>query len=156
VLADKLGERYEVMRTNIKKWSVGSPIQAALDALELMLQRRPFAPGEVRKVVVRLGTRSASVVNNRDIPDICLQHMVAVMLIDRTVSFDAAHDVARMRDAAVLRERAKVELVGDAELEARAPRREAAPATTRCGARRSSPSAEISSRRCWGRRNAPR
>jgi 2-methylcitrate dehydratase PrpD len=31
----------------------------------------------------------------------------------------------RMRDAAVLRERAKVELVGDAELEARAPRREA-------------------------------
>src|SRR5262249_5964873 len=39
--------------------------------------------------------------------------------------FDAAHDVARMRDAAVLRERAKVELVGDAELEARAPRREA-------------------------------
>ena len=74
---------------------------------------------------MRLGTRSASVVNNRDIPDICLQHMVAVMLIDRTVSFDAAHDVARMRDAAVLRERAKVELVGDAELERRAPRREA-------------------------------
>jgi len=125
VLADKLGERYEVMRTNIKKWSVGSPIQAALDALELMLQRRPFTPDEVRKVIVRLGTRSASVVNNRDIPDICLQHMVAVMLIDRTVSFDAAHDVARMRDAAVLRERTKVELVGDAELEARAPRREA-------------------------------
>src|SRR5262249_26415657 len=55
--------------------------------------------------------------------DICLQHMVAVMLIDRTVSFDAAHDVARMRDAAVLRESAKGELVGDAELEARAPRR---------------------------------
>src|SRR6516225_3575670 len=125
VLADKLGERYEIMRTNIKKWSVGSPIQAALDALELLLQRRPFAPGDVRKVVVRLGTRSASVVNNRDIPDICVQHMVAVMLIDRTVSFDAAHDVARMRDAAVLRERAKVELVGDAGLEARAPRREA-------------------------------
>jgi 2-methylcitrate dehydratase PrpD len=125
VLADKLGERYEVMRTNIKKWSVGSPIQAALDALELMLQRHPFTAGEVRKVVVRLGTRSASVVNNRDIPDICLQHMVAVMLIDGTVSFDASHDVARMRDPAVLRERAKVELVGDAELERRAPRREA-------------------------------
>src|SRR5262252_4402983 len=125
VLADKLGERYEIMRTNIKKWSLGSPIQAALDALEILLQRRPFTPGDVRKVVVRLGTRSASVVNNRDIPDICLQHMVAVMLIDRTVSFDAAHDVARMRDGAVLRERAKVELVGDAELEARAPRREA-------------------------------
>ena len=31
-LVDKLGERYEVMRTNIKKWTVGSPIQAPLDA----------------------------------------------------------------------------------------------------------------------------
>jgi 2-methylcitrate dehydratase PrpD len=33
-LVDKLGERYEVVRTNIKKWTVGSPIQAPLDALE--------------------------------------------------------------------------------------------------------------------------
>jgi 2-methylcitrate dehydratase PrpD len=124
-LTEKLGERYEITRTNIKKWSVGSPIQAPLDALELLLQRHPFDPEQVRKVVVRLGTREASVVSNRDIPDICLQHMVAVMLIDRTVSFQAAHDVARMRDAAVLRQRAKVELVPDPELERRAPRREA-------------------------------
>jgi 2-methylcitrate dehydratase PrpD len=57
------------------------------------------------------------VVNNRDIPDICLQHMVAIMLLDKTASFHAAHDVARMQDAAVQRERAKVELVPDAELE---------------------------------------
>src|SRR5215510_13160759 len=95
VLTEKLGERFEITRTNIKKWSVGSPIQAPLDALELLMQRRPFTADDVRKVTVRLGTRSASVVNNRAIPDICLQHMVAVMLIDRTVSFDAAHDVAR-------------------------------------------------------------
>jgi 2-methylcitrate dehydratase PrpD len=125
VLADKLGERYEVMRTNIKKWSVGSPIQAALDALELMLQRRPFTPGDVRKVVVRLGTRSASVVNNRDIPDICLQHMVAVMLVDKTASFDAAHDKPRMQDPRILRQRAKVQLMPDEDLERLYPRREA-------------------------------
>jgi 2-methylcitrate dehydratase PrpD len=42
--------------------------------------------------------------------------MVAVMLVDKTVSFHAAHDKPRMRDAAVLRERAKVDLVGDGEL----------------------------------------
>ena len=35
VLVDRLGERYEVTRTNIKKWTVGSPIQAPLDALAL-------------------------------------------------------------------------------------------------------------------------
>ena len=118
-LTEKLGERYEVVRTNIKKWSVGSPIQAPLDALEIMLKRRPFDAGTVRKLVVRLGTREASVVGDREIPDICLQHMVAVMLIDGTVSFHAAHDVPRMREASVLRQRAKVELVPDAELDRR-------------------------------------
>jgi 2-methylcitrate dehydratase PrpD len=118
-LIEKLGERYEVMRTNIKKWSVGSPIQAPLDALELMAKRKAFDPSAVRKVVVRLGTREASVVDNREIPDICLQHMVAIMLIDGTVSFAAAHDVARMREASVLAQRAKVELVPDAELDRR-------------------------------------
>jgi 2-methylcitrate dehydratase PrpD len=35
-LIEKLGERYEITRTNIKKWTVGSPIQAPLDALENM------------------------------------------------------------------------------------------------------------------------
>ena len=55
-------------------------------------------------------------VDNRDIPDICLQHMVAVMLIDKTVSFQAAHDKPRMQDAAVLTQRAKVSLVRDDEL----------------------------------------
>ncbi|MFL5058862.1 MAG: MmgE/PrpD family protein [Xanthobacteraceae bacterium] len=124
-LTDKLGERHEVIRTNIKKWSVGSPIQAVLDALELLAARRPFTAEEVEKVIVRLGTRSASVVSNREIPDICLQHMVAVMLLDGTVSFHAAHDVARMQDPFLLRVRAKVELVPDDELERRAPRREA-------------------------------
>ena len=114
-LTEQLGERYEVTRTNIKKWSVGSPIQAPLDALELLFKQRAFAADAVREVTVRLGTRSASVVDNRDIPDICLQHMVAVMLIDRTVSFKAAHDVARMQDPAVQRERAKVKLVPDEE-----------------------------------------
>src|SRR5712675_2218452 len=32
-LADKLGERYEITRTNIKKWTVGSPIQATINAI---------------------------------------------------------------------------------------------------------------------------
>src|SRR6202140_1744144 len=34
MLIDKLGERYDVERENIKKWSVGGPIQPALDAYE--------------------------------------------------------------------------------------------------------------------------
>jgi 2-methylcitrate dehydratase PrpD len=118
-LTDELGERFEITRTNIKKWSVGSPIQAPLDALEILAQRHGLDANAVRRVVVRLGIREASVVDNRAIPDICLQHLVAVMLLDRTVSFAAAHDVARMQDPPLLRQRAKVELIGDPELERR-------------------------------------
>ena len=65
---------------------------------------------------MRVAPSVAAVVDNRDIPDICLQHMVAVMLIDKTASFHAAHDVPRMKDTTVLRERAKVKLVRDEEL----------------------------------------
>src|SRR5215813_9608629 len=43
-LIDQLGERYEIMRTSIKKWTVGTPIQAPLDAMELILKRRPIDP----------------------------------------------------------------------------------------------------------------
>jgi 2-methylcitrate dehydratase PrpD len=112
-LVDKLGERYEITQTDIKKWTVGSPIQGPLDALETLRGRRAFEADQVERVVVRLAPAVAAVVDNRDIPDICLQHMVAVMLLDKTVSFKAAHDKPRMQDAAVLRQRAKVGLVRD-------------------------------------------
>jgi 2-methylcitrate dehydratase PrpD len=122
-LIDKLGERYEVTRTNIKKWPVGSPIQAALDALEILRQQRPFVAAEVQKVSVRLATDEAAIVNNREIPDICLQHVVAVMLLDKSVTFVSAHDKQRLTDPATLRERAKVQLIPDQDLERLMPLR---------------------------------
>jgi 2-methylcitrate dehydratase PrpD len=122
-LIDKLGERYEITRTNIKKWPVGSPIQAALDAIEILRKQRSFEAVQVQQVSVQLATDEAAIVNNREIPDICLQHMVAVMLLDKTVSFVSAHDKARLRDPATLRERAKVQLVPDQELERLMPLR---------------------------------
>jgi 2-methylcitrate dehydratase PrpD len=124
-LVEKLGERYEVTETDIKKWTVGAPIQAPLDALEILLHRHPMEADQVQQVIVRIGTTPASVVNNREMPDICLLHMVAIMLIDKTATFKAAHDKPRMQDPSVLRVRAKVQLVPDAELERLLPRREA-------------------------------
>jgi 2-methylcitrate dehydratase PrpD len=123
-LIEKLGERYEITQTDIKKWTVGSPIQGPLDAIETMREKKPFEVDQVKKVTVRLAPSVATVVDNRDIPDICLQHMVAVMLLDKTVSFHAAHDKPRMQDAAVLKQRAKVNLVRDEELAKLLPVRE--------------------------------
>jgi 2-methylcitrate dehydratase PrpD len=122
-LIDRLGERYEITRTNIKKWPVGSPIQAVLDAIAILRTQQSFDAGDVSQVVVRLATDEAAIVNNRTIPDICLQHVVAIMLLDKTVTFATVHDDARMNDAATLRERSKVQLIPDADLEALMPLR---------------------------------
>jgi 2-methylcitrate dehydratase PrpD len=122
-LIDRLGERFEVMHTNIKKWPVGSPIQAALDALELIRREHPFDASQVQWVNVRLAADEAAIVNNREIPDICVQQMVAVALLDKTVTFASAHDVARMKDPAILRERAKINLIPDEDLERLMPLR---------------------------------
>jgi 2-methylcitrate dehydratase PrpD len=123
-LIEKLGERYEITQTDIKKWTVGSPIQGPLDALEAIRSKKQFEADQVKKVTVHLAPSVANVVDNRDIPDICLQHLVAVMLIEKTVSFHAAHDKPRMQDAAVLKQRAKVSLVRDEELAKLLPARE--------------------------------
>jgi 2-methylcitrate dehydratase PrpD len=111
-LIDGLGERYEIVRTSIKKWTVGSPIQAPLDALEMLLKRQSFEADQVREVIVRMDPRT-SVVNNREMPDVCIQHMIAIFLIDKTATFKSAHDKPRMQDPVVLRHRAKVQLNPD-------------------------------------------
>ena len=124
-LIDKLGERYEVLRTSIKKWTVGSPIQAPLDALESIIKKHAVEADRVQKLLVKLAATDSRTVNNREMPDISLQHMLAVMLVDKTASFAAAHDKARMQDPVILRHKAKVEIGTDEELERHKPNREA-------------------------------
>lgn len=74
-------------------------------------------------MAVRVATSEANTVNNREMPDICLQHMIAIMLIDQTATFEAAHDRSRMQNPEVVRVRAKVQLVPDEELERLYPKR---------------------------------
>jgi 2-methylcitrate dehydratase PrpD len=132
-LTDQLGQRYEITRTNIKKWTVGSPIQAPLDAMELLLRQHHFTADQVREITVTIATEEAVIVDNRDIPDICLQHMIALMLVDGTATFRSAHDKSRMQDPVILRERAKVKLIPSEELEAHLPAREAIVEVTLAG-----------------------
>jgi 2-methylcitrate dehydratase PrpD len=123
-LVDGLGAVYEIMNTNIKRWSVGSPIQAPLDSLQELIRQKPFKADQVAKVVVRVSHQGANTVNNRDMPDICMQHMCAVMLIDGKVTFTSSHDVKRMRDRKVLALRRRIELLGDDRLSAAMPSRQ--------------------------------
>ena len=68
-LVDGVGERYEVLRTHIKTWSVGSPIQAPLGALQLLFKHQPFDADHESQVTVRCAASEAALVNNREMPD---------------------------------------------------------------------------------------
>src|SRR6266404_8956984 len=124
VLERGLGATYEIVNTNIKRWSVGSPIQAPLDSLRELIREHGIKAGDVDKVVVKVAHQGANTVDNRDMPDICMQHMCAVMLIDGTVTFLTSHDRKRMRERNVLALRKRVELRGDDELSAVMPSRQ--------------------------------
>jgi 2-methylcitrate dehydratase PrpD len=125
VLVRGLGATYEIMNTNIKRWSVGSPIQAPLDSLLDLIREHQIKAEDVERLVVRVAHQGANTVDNRAMPDICMQHMCAIMLIDGKVTFASSHDEKRMKDRQVLGLRERIELSGDDALSAALPSRQA-------------------------------
>lgn len=111
-----LGADYEVMRSGIKRWPVGGPIQGPLHVLRDLMQEHGFSAEDVEKLVARMPDKELEIVNNRDMPDICVQHLLALMLADGNVTFASAHDFGRMKDRKVLKLRERVEAIGDPAL----------------------------------------
>jgi 2-methylcitrate dehydratase PrpD len=120
-----LGARFEIMRASIKKWCVGSPIQAALDALTLLMAEHGLTADNVRRIMVDMPDDRLHIVDNRTIPDICLQHLLALTLADGTLTFASAHDYARMADPAVLAIRGRITVAPSPELTVAVPARQA-------------------------------
>jgi 2-methylcitrate dehydratase PrpD len=96
---------------------VGFLIQAALDSLSALIREHGVGAADVEKLTVTIHTSGAATVNDRSIPDINLQYLVAVMLLDGTVTFVSSHDERRMRDPRVLELKGRVELLGVDALE---------------------------------------
>jgi 2-methylcitrate dehydratase PrpD len=124
-LAADLGSRFEIMQASIKKWCVGSPIQAALDALTLLMVENKLRAPDMRKITIHMPDDRLHIVNNRTIPDICLQHLIALTAADGALTFASAHDYDRMRDPAVLEVRRRIEVTPSTELTAAVPARQA-------------------------------
>jgi len=123
-LAEGLGSTYEIMNTNIKRWSVGSPIQAPLDSLLDLIRAHGIKADDVEHLTVRVSRQGANTTDNRAMPDICMQYMCAVMLIDGSVTFVSSHDEKRMKHPKVMALRSRIELVGDEELTRALPSRQ--------------------------------
>jgi 2-methylcitrate dehydratase PrpD len=108
-----LGARYFVTETAIKPFSVGYPIQAPLDAFLRLQREHALNVDNVERIVVKLPEDGARVVNDRSMPDVNCQHIIAVALVDGTVSFEDSHSYERMADPKVRAAKARVQLVAD-------------------------------------------
>ena len=124
-LVAELGSRYEVMLTNIKKYCVGFPIQTPLEGLMLIMQEHHIGADDVEQIEVRLDEGGVHTVNDREMPDINLQHLFSITLLDGDLSFEAAHSVDRMQDPQVLTLKKRVTLIADPELSRLLPERHA-------------------------------
>ena len=115
-LIKELGTRFEVMGTNIKKFCTGFPIQSPAEGLLILINKYDLKPADIKSITARLPESGAHTVNDREMPDINLQYLFAVALLDGRISFEAAHSVERMTEPDVLELRSKMTLIGDPQL----------------------------------------
>lgn len=111
-----LGSRFFVTESAIKPFSVGYPIQAPLDAFLKLRREHGLSESNVESIVVRLPEDGARSVNNRSMPDVNCQHIIAVALVDGGVSFEDSHSYERMADPKVRAAKERVQLIADREL----------------------------------------
>ena len=111
-----LGSRYYVSLTAIKTYGVGYPIQSPVDAFLTLRNQYGLTPDNVKSVEVKLPTDAMGIVGDSAMPDVNCGHIIALALVRGGVSFADADDASLMQDPAILRQKAKVTVVGDQAL----------------------------------------
>ena len=135
LLVRGLGREFDILQTAIKRWAVGYPIQAPLDALSNLIAAHGVKASDVERVVVTIDEQGARTVNQRKMADINVQHLAAMMLVDGEITFASSHDAARLRDPAVAKLKKRIELAGSAELSKAKTTQAVVEITTRRGER---------------------
>ncbi len=96
-LLTELRTMHYVAETDMKQYPVGMPIQAAAQGLARIIGRDDVDPDQVEHIECRLPSHGARIVDSRNMPDIHLQYVLAVMLMDGDVTFASSHDYERHR-----------------------------------------------------------
>lgn len=125
LMADALGERYEILNATIKKWSVGSPLQSMLDAIEMIFGGKPVPGANIADLELRIPSNRVHVIDDRHMPAVCAQHLAALAVLRGSVSFAASHDEALMTAPEILELRKRIRLVSDDALTEARPERQA-------------------------------
>lgn len=113
----ELGQRFTITSCLVKKYPVGSPMMEAVDATVHMVAENKISPEDVIKVVAHLPESGARTVNNRHMPDVNIQYILAAIIVEGQLTFEAAHDYQRFQNPRMLALKEKVRLVGDEEME---------------------------------------
>ena len=109
-----LGSHYEISITNIKKFSVGSPIQAAAEAMTSLVTEHGITADTVGDVQVLLPPRGAQIVDGRTMPDVNLQYCMAAIVLDGgRLTFEATHTYERLADPEVTALMSRVHLAAE-------------------------------------------
>ena len=111
-----LGSRFYVEETAIKTFPVGYPMQSPLDAFFTLREEHGLTVDNVEHILLRLPEDGARIVDNRAMPDVNIQHIMAVALVDGFIDFENSHSYERMSDPAVVAARGRVELIADPAL----------------------------------------
>jgi 2-methylcitrate dehydratase PrpD len=71
----------------------------------------------IKRIVVEVPSGDVHIVDNNPNPDLCVQHLIALMIADRGATFWSIHDAARMHDPTVLALRKLIDLIPSKELQ---------------------------------------
>jgi 2-methylcitrate dehydratase PrpD len=123
-LIDGLGTDFQIARTTIKKWCVGSPVQPALDAVEALMPQGLQAEN-LKRLRITLPTTALTIVDKTTMPDLNIRNLVGALLVNGRLTFDMIHDHAQLMHPDVLAIASRIDVIGSEELEALRPQRQA-------------------------------
>ena len=124
LIINELGKKFEIDHSSLKKWSVGSPIQSMMDAVEYLLKNNAFNHKDIKELTIEIPSDRFHIINDREIPSISAQHLIAVHLIKKTMGYEEAHDETLFNDPEVVNLRKKIKSISSDELAIARPERQ--------------------------------
>ena len=118
-LTDGLGERFELMRTSLKKYAACRQIHAPLDGLFTIMGRGVRAD-DIAAIETTVATSMADIIDNNELPSHNAQYVLAVAAYDGKVGVDQL-DGRRLEDSRIAALSKRVRVLGSDELEKRFP-----------------------------------
>jgi len=125
-LSSELGERYEILNTNIKKYSVGSPCQAPVDSLVNIIDRHRVLVDDCERMTLYAVAGETPITRrDQEMPSLNVRYLLAATLLDGRLGFAAAHDRARMSSPEVQELMDRIDIQADPNLITPESRRQA-------------------------------